>query len=98
MQISDACNAIKSKRRIAFRYNDAPRVVEVHTVGYTKSNKPVMRAWQVRGGSRSGNPTPWRMFDLDMIVDACVLDEKSEAPRPQYIRGDASIQRIICEV
>lgn len=98
MQVFDACGAIKSDRRVQFLYNGDVRVVEVHTVGYSKENKPLMRAWQVRGGSQSKNPTHWRIFHLDQIIEPQVLDEKSEAPRPQYARGDRSIHRIVCEI
>lgn len=98
MQISTACEAIRSGVRLQFQYSGQDRVVEVHTVGFSKKNSPIMRAWQVRGGSQSRSPTPWRIFNLDDVRDAKMLAEKSEAPRPDYERGDRSIDRIVCEV
>lgn len=95
MQLSDACAAIKSSNRIQFTYDDALRVVEIHSAGYTKENRPVVLAWQVRGGSKSKNPAPWRAFYLDQISDSLVLDEKSEAPREGYAGGGRSIHRIV---
>jgi hypothetical protein len=81
-----------------FRYSGTIRVVEVHAAGYSKENKPIIRAWQVRGGSKSGNLTPWRTFNSDQIFDPQLLDEKSDAPRPGYVRGDQAIHRISCEL
>lgn len=98
MQLSDACDAMRAERRIQFRYNGDVRVVEVHTAGYSKDNKPLMRVWQVRGGSQSKNPTPWRTFNLHEVIELQLLDERSEAPRPQYVRGDRAIHRIVCEL
>lgn len=98
MQVATACVALKSGVRIRFQYSGQERVAEVHTVGFSKKNAPIMRAWQVRGGSQSGNPTSWRVFNLDEVRDVQVLEEKSEAPRQGYRRGDSSVDRIVCEL
>lgn len=93
-----ACDALHSGKRLAISYDGFTRVVEVHAVGTTKDGNPVMRAWQVRGGSNSRNPDPWRLFRLDKTWHYSILDEASEAPRRGYKRGDPAISVIRCQV
>lgn len=98
MELAAVCSAIESGKRIEFSYHGQLRIVEAHTAGHSKDNRQIMRAWQVRGGSVSGSRTPWRIFHLDEISNADIIDEKSEAPRPGYRRGDPAIFRIVCEI
>ncbi len=98
MRTSEACDALKSKRCLEFTYAGSDRVVEVHTVGLSRDEKPLMRAWQVRRGSSGGNPSGWKLFRLDEISSSAVTNESSEAPRPGYRRGNPAIYDISCEV
>lgn len=93
-----ACEALTAGKRLGITYDGLTRVVEVHAVGQTAKGEPIMRAWQVRGGSRSGNPEPWRIFRLDRTWQYAVLDERSEAPRSGYKRGDRAIAVIRCQI
>ena len=97
MNTSEFCEALKLGRRIQFQYSGKDRVVEVHAVGYTRDDNAIMRAWQVRGSSAS-EPSGWKLFRLDEIASARVLDEASEAPRSGYKKGDPALHRIVCEV
>lgn len=92
-----ACDALRSGKRLSITYGGFTRVVEVHAVGTTDDGNPIMRAWQVRGGSQSRNPSPWRLFRLDRAWQYAVLDECSEAPRTGYKRGDPAIENIRCQ-
>ena len=93
-----ACEALSKGTRLAITDDGLTRVVEVHTVGTSDDGNPIMRAWQVRGGSRSNNPSPWRLFRLDRAWQYAILDEQSEAPRVGYKRGDGNISLIRCQV
>lgn len=92
------CEALRTNSRLEIGYSGRARVIEVHTVGYTRDDEPTMRAWQVRGGSAGGDSSGWKLFRLNEISSAKILDEKSEAPRVGYKRGDPAIQRIVCQV
>ena len=98
MKLSEACEALNAKQRIELKYSGRDRVVEVHTAGYTRDEKPIMRVWQVRGGSAGGDSSGWKLLRLDEIASFKILDEKSEAPRPGYRKGDPAIQRIVCQL
>jgi hypothetical protein len=98
MNIQQACEAIKSMRRIELRYSGSVRVVEIHAAGYTQAQNPIMRAWQVRGGSSGGSSTGWKLLRIDEVESSIFLDERSEAPRPGYRKGDPAMATIVCEV
>ena len=57
-----------------------------------------MRAWQVRGGSASGERVGWKLMRLDEANAAVISDERSEAPRSGYKHGDPAMDRIVCEL
>ncbi len=81
MHASTACEALKSGSCLEVRYDGFTRVVEVHAVGTSTAGNPVMRVWQVRGGSVSNEPVGWKLLRLDEARDLGILKEKSEAPR-----------------
>ena len=70
-----ACDALNARKRLSITYGGYTRVVEVHAVGTTSDGNPVMRAWQVSGGSKSGKGLPWRLFRLDRTWQYAVLNE-----------------------
>ena len=80
------------------RYDGYARVVEVHACGFTRQGHAVMRVWQVRGGSASGERTGWKMLRLDEALALVMTGEASEAPRRGYRRGDADMARIVAQV
>jgi len=64
-----ACDALRSGQVLELRYDGYSRSVEVHAVGFTKEDNPVMRVWQVSGGSVSAGPFwhPMSAFDVCWI-------------------------------
>lgn len=98
MLIDLACKALRERRLLELRYDGYSRSVEVHAVGYSKTGDALMRAWQVRGGSASGERTGWKLMSLAEARSAVISDEQSDAPRKGYKRGDPALARIICEI
>lgn len=98
MWIDTACRALRESRVLELRYDGYSRCLEVHAVGYTKTGEPMMRAWQVRGGSTSGEKVGWKLMRLAEALDAVISDELSDAPRKGYKRGDPALERIVCEL
>jgi hypothetical protein len=88
---------MRDGKRLEIGYDGYSRVVEVHAVGYSTAGNPVMRAYQVRGGSNSGEQG-WKMLRLDEISRSRILEERSEAPRTGYRRNDSQMARIICQL
>lgn len=92
------CDTIRAQKCLEVRYDGFTRIVEVHAVGYTKEGNVIARVWQVRGGSNSNERVGWKLLRLDEAFSAHMIDEKSEAPRRGYKRGDVAMSRIACQV
>jgi len=66
-------HAIKNKYHINFYYlgdnniKKGNRLVKPAAFGYSKNNKPLLRAFQVQGPSRSKREPKWRLFRVDRI-------------------------------
>ncbi|GJD96919.1 hypothetical protein [Methylobacterium iners] len=98
MRVETACQALREKRRLEIRYDGYTRVVEVHACGTTSDGNAVMRVWQVRGGSESGERTGWKLLRLDETRSLELLEETSEAPRRGYAKNDKAIAHIRCQM
>ncbi len=98
MRMETAKDALDRGRCLEVRYDGYARVVEVHACGYTQQGNAVMRVWQVRGGSASGERIGWKLLRLDEARALAVLEEQSRAPRPGYERGDKGMVRIVAQV
>lgn len=98
MHAAVACDALRQGKRLEVRYDGYTRVVEVHAVGRTREGNAIMRVWQIRGGSVHGEPVGWKLLRLDETMGVGLLDERSEAPRPQYKRDDAAMAQIACQL
>jgi len=98
MMIETACAALRSKRALELRYDGYVRVVEVHAVGWTRAGDPAMRVWQASGGSVRGERQGWKLLKITEASGAAVRDEPAQVPRRGYKRGDAALNRIVCEL
>ena len=82
MPAAMACRALREQRLLCLRYGGRERFVEVHVVGRSRDGRNLMRVWQVRGGSTSGELVGWKMLHLDEVRSGHVTHERSLAPRP----------------
>jgi hypothetical protein len=98
MMIAAACEALRAGRVLQLRYDGYTREVEVHAVGYSEAGNAIMRVWQLRGGSQSGDRTGWKLLRLDETAGYGITDEKSQAPRGGYRRQDRAMASISCQV
>jgi hypothetical protein len=98
MHSDTACEALNKGVCLELRYSGFSRIVEVHAVGTSTAGNPVMRAWQVRGGSVSNEPVGWKLMRLDEAAGAALTTERSLAPRPGYKQGDRGMTRIFCQL
>ncbi len=96
--MTDICPAINNLQLISFSYHGYSRVVEPHTYGVNTKGHRALRAYQVRGESRTGRVPDWRYFRRDEMYDETVLQETFEGPRPGYKRGDKAFETIFCQL
>lgn len=92
------CEAINSRRLLSFYYDGFPRVVEPHTAGTDKKGHEALRAYQVSGGSESGESVGWKMFHISEIHNLSILEDQFEGPRPKYRRNDSGFRYIRCQL
>jgi predicted DNA-binding transcriptional regulator YafY len=69
------CSAIKSKQLIQFNYEDSTRIVEPYCYGVSGAGNEVLRAYQVKGQSKSGNPVGWKLFSASKMENIMISDE-----------------------
>jgi len=105
--IDKVVDAIKSRKKVVIYYDgDEPggkglRVIEPVCYGYSKSDNPVLRAWDYEGASHTAylgkKPLPgWRLFRIDKITYLQPTAEVFNEVRPNYNpNGDRSMSRVI---
>lgn len=87
-------SAIRNKQLLSFNYDGYSRIVEPHTYGTDTKGHLALRAYQVRGGSESGEYSGWKLFHVSQIVNLSVLSDHFLNARPKYKRGDSGFSTI----
>jgi hypothetical protein len=98
MSVQTACEALRSGHVLELQYDGYSRLVEVHAVGFSEEDNPIMRAWQIRGGAGDKEPIGWKILRVDEASGAVVTDQRSLAPRPDYQAGDKAMKLITCQL
>jgi predicted DNA-binding transcriptional regulator YafY len=100
-------DAIKKRQKVVIYYDgDEPggkglREIEPVCFGYSKSENPVLRAWDDSGASHTGykgeQPLPgWRLFRVDKILSFKPTGETFNEPKPGFNpNGDKGMVRIL---
>ena len=91
-------NAIRERKLLQFTYDGFSRTVEPHAYGIDRKNRYVVRAFQVAGGSESGEYVGWKLFCEDEMLGTAVLNQTFSGPRPGYKRGDKAMYQIVEEL
>lgn len=89
--------AILTRKVLKIRYDGFLRTIEPHTLGCS-SHSNLLSAWQVAGGSVSGEQHGWKLFDLTKIAQIEFDGKIFSFNRPGYKKGDSRMKRIIAEV
>lgn len=93
-----AIDALRDGVCLAFDYHDCHRVVEVHTVGVSRAERPSMSAFQVDGECNDTTIPGWALFCFDECFNVTLTDRSSSAPRPDYSKGSKQFRGIYAEV
>lgn len=90
--------AIQGRNLLSFMYDDFRRTVEPHTYGIDTKGHMALRAYQVSGGSISGEYAGWKLFHVDEILSMSVQLQTFVGSRPGYKRGDKAFTNIIAQL
>jgi len=91
-------SAIKERRIVIFRYHGLDRVVQCATIGYTTSGRPAVRAYQIEGGTHSGQVPCWRLFLIEEISEPVLTEDRFFCAPPFYRKSDPAFSRIDAEL
>ena len=91
------CDAIRLRHVVRVLYRGGVREVEPYVYGRNSTGDELLRAYQLRGVSRSGTPG-WKMFRVDDISSVSVTFEPFTAPRAGYDPADTVIAFINCRI
>jgi hypothetical protein len=91
------CDAIRLKHVIRFEYHGGAREVEPYIYGRSSAGVELLRAFQLRGASRSGETAGWKMFQVADISSVSVTFEPFTA-RSGYDPNDTVITFVNCRV
>lgn len=93
MSMMQLKKAIQDRCLVGFYYKGHKRVVEPYTVGQA-NGKLTLRAWHLRGFTKSGSHPRWRKFLGTEMRSLKILDETFEGPRPNYNPNDSDMDLI----
>lgn len=95
------CEAIATRKIVAFQYHDKPRTVEPYVCGINVKDSVQMRALQVGGRSGSNAKLGWRIFDL-AEMDGLKITETDfsgwAGDRRLYNPNDTAFKQIFCRI
>ena len=86
-------HAIERRHRLRIVYNGEERIAEPQCLGESNPGRVVLRAYQIRGGSR-----PEALLDVAKMTELEPLDEPFDKPGPHYKRNDSAMRRIISQL
>ena len=92
------CEAIRTRKLLAFTYDGHARVVAPYCHGFTRAGDEVLRAVQLRGSSRSGNFAGGKLWTISKMRLVRTLDEGFVADDPDYEPNDSAMARVHCRV
>jgi len=92
------CEAIRERKLLQFYYDGGIRIVEPYAYGYGKNGDLKLRAYQVSGYSSRGQTEGWKLFNVDKITGAKVIDDCFSIRSEYNPLGDRHIPDIICKV
>jgi len=90
--------AIQNRHLLGFRYDGRQRVVEPHVYGVNLKAHAVLSAFQLRGGSASGERVGWKMFLVEEMEDVRMLPDAFPGPREDYNPEDPSFSAVYAQL
>jgi len=89
------CQAIDEMRLLLVEYGGRMRLVQPHVYGDDAHGDRLLSAYQVSGGSASGESKGWKSFRMDRVGAIELTDERFHAPRPEFQRNDGAFAHIV---
>jgi WYL domain-containing protein len=91
------CDAIRVRHVVRFLYHGGVREVEPYVYGRTHDGEELLRAYQLRGASRSGSSVGWKTFRIDDMTGVAMTFE-AFVSRAGYDPADKVITFVNCQI
>ncbi|APV51276.1 hypothetical protein BWI17_17250 [Betaproteobacteria bacterium GR16-43] len=91
-------DAIQDRKVLRFSYGGAIRRVEPHCYGKTRLGEEMLLAWQLGGGSGSGEAVGWKTFRVKEMVAVTVTPDSFEGTRDGYKRGENVMAEVFAQL
>jgi hypothetical protein len=91
------CDAVRLRHVVRFLYHGGEREVEPYVYGRDAHGNELLRGFQVRGTSRSGESVGWKIFHVEDMIHVAVTFE-AFTPRAGYDPEDRVIVFVNCQV
>lgn len=92
------CQAIDEMRLLIVEYGGVRRRVQPHVYGDDAQGHRLLSAYQVDGGSTSGEVRGWKSFRMERVGAIEITNERFHAPRPEFQRDDGAFNYIVRQV
>lgn len=92
------CRGVRERRLVTLSYGDSERLVEPYVFGDDHAGDRLLSAYQLSGGSASGQTRGWKTFRMDRITRVELTGEHFHGTRPEYREDDGAFARVICRV
>lgn len=90
--------AIATRHLVQLDYNGSTCIVEPHIYGVDTRGHETLSAYQVVGGSLSGENTGWKTFEMAKAGDVQMLASRFGAPRRAYNPADAKFRTVYSQL
>ena len=91
-------SAIKNRHVLSLFYDGARRTVEPQTYGISTAGHPVLRGYQIAGGSRSGQSVGLRLYELAKMEGLKDTNRRFTRARPQHNPKDSAMSKVIASL
>jgi hypothetical protein len=92
------CDAINQKLVLEFYYDGMFRQVEAFCYGLGTSGNELLRAYQIGGYSKSGNPYGWKLFEVNKMTFVTLSVTQHIGIRYDYKPNDSAMQVIFAYI
>jgi YD repeat-containing protein len=87
-------SAIEKHEVLRFTYDGHERLVEPQTFGMDWDDQDVLRAYQISGGCKSGQPVGLKLFAVAEIAGLRKTGQTFKGPRPEHNPNDSAMRTI----
>lgn len=85
-------DAIQNKNILKIYYEPGQRVIEPHTLGYSKKGDLLLSCYQVEGASTSHMHADWKLLRVDRMNILEPSGDPFSGPRPGYNSNDTRMK------